>query len=58
MESHSIVPLLTKKDSPCGKPLVLNGDPGGIRTPGLLIRSQALYPAELRSHGTLTHSMI
>ena len=22
----------------------------GIRTPGLLIRSQALYPAELRVH--------
>ena len=28
----------------------LNGDPGGIRTPGLLIRSQTLYPAELLSH--------
>ncbi len=27
-----------------------NGDPGGIRTPGLLIRSQTLYPAELLSH--------
>ena len=26
------------------------GDPGGIRTPGLLIRSQTLYPAELLSH--------
>ncbi len=30
--------------------LVVNGDPGGIRTPDLLIRSQVLYPAELRSH--------
>ena len=29
---------------------LLNGDPGGIRTPDLLIRSQTLYPAELRSH--------
>ena len=26
------------------------GVPEGIRTPGLLIRSQALYPAELRAH--------
>lgn len=26
------------------------GTPEGIRTPGLLIRSQALYPAELRVH--------
>ena len=24
--------------------------PEGIRTPGLLIRSQALYPAELQAH--------
>ena len=26
------------------------GAPGEIRTPGLLIRSQSLYPAELRAH--------
>jgi hypothetical protein len=26
------------------------GTPGGIRTPDLLIRSQALYPAELLAH--------
>jgi hypothetical protein len=26
------------------------GAPGEIRTPGLLIRSQTLYPAELRAH--------
>ena len=32
--------------------LVINGTPEGIRTPGLLIRSQALYPAELRVHIT------
>jgi hypothetical protein len=25
------------------------GAPGEIRTPGLLVRSQALYPAELRA---------
>jgi hypothetical protein len=26
-----------------------NGAPGEIRTPGLLVRSQTLYPAELRA---------
>ena len=26
------------------------GAPGEIRTPGLLIRSQTLYPTELRAH--------
>ena len=30
--------------------LDFNGGPGGIRTPDLLVRSQTLYPAELRSH--------
>jgi hypothetical protein len=30
--------------------LYLNGAPGVIRTPDLLIRSQSLYPAELRAH--------
>ena len=28
-----------------------SGAPGGTRTPGLLVRSQSLYPAELRAHG-------
>ena len=27
-----------------------SGAPGEIRTPGLLVRSQTLYPAELRAH--------
>src|SRR5437016_10467547 len=27
-----------------------NGAPGEIRTPGLLLRRQPLYPAELRAH--------
>src|SRR5271165_2205869 len=27
-----------------------SGAPGGIRTPGLLIRSQPLYPTELQAH--------
>ena len=26
------------------------GAPGGTRTPDLLVRSQSLYPAELRAH--------
>ena len=30
-------------------PLAAEGAPGEIRTPGLLIRSQTLYPAELRA---------
>ena len=30
--------------------LHLIGAPGGIRTPDLLIRSQTLYPTELRAH--------
>ena len=29
----------------------LNGAPGGIRTPDQLVRSQLLYPAELRALG-------
>lgn len=29
---------------------VFGGMPGRIRTPDLLIRSQTLYPAELRAH--------
>ena len=28
-----------------------NGAPEGIRTPDLLVRSQTLYPAELRARG-------
>ncbi len=27
-----------------------NGDPGRTRTPNILIRSQVLYPVELRDH--------
>jgi hypothetical protein len=29
------------------------GAPGGTRTPGLLVRSQSLYPAELRARGLM-----
>jgi hypothetical protein len=32
------------------------GAPGGIRTPGLLVRSQALYPTELRARIERNHS--
>ena len=41
-----------KKDSQAEtcKSLIIIGTPGGIRTPGLRIRSPALYPAELRAH--------
>jgi hypothetical protein len=33
-----------------GQYFELIGAPGGIRTPGLLVRSQTLYPTELRAH--------
>src|SRR6478735_6013062 len=32
-------------------PFLPYGAPGEIRTPGLLVRSQTLYPAELRARG-------
>jgi Pentapeptide repeats (8 copies) len=35
--------------------LTRSGAPGGIRTPGLLVRSQTLYPAELRAHPWQLH---
>ncbi len=33
------------------------GAPGGTRTPDLLVRSQSLYPAELRAHIFATISL-
>jgi hypothetical protein len=38
--------------------IVRDGAPGGIRTPGLLVRSQALYPAELRAQRLKTDGNI
>ena len=35
---------------PTTNPFSDNGDPGKIRTPDLLVRSQTLYPTELQSH--------
>ncbi len=32
------------------------GAPGGTRTPDLLVRSQTLYPTELRAHSKTLHS--
>ena len=40
--------IRTIKNSP--RQGVFNGAPGGIRTHNLLIRSQMLYPIELRAH--------
>ena len=39
--------------------LKFSGAPGGIRTPGLLVRSQTLYPTELQAHihRNLTNSL-
>ena len=33
--------------------LLLNGTPGGTRTPDLLLRRQLLYPAELLAHKSM-----
>ncbi len=33
-------------------------EPGGIRTPNLLIRSQVLYPVKLRVHGIPARGMV
>ena len=35
-----------------------NGDPGRTRTPNLLIRSQLLYPVELRNHAPWNEDII
>ena len=49
---HSHDRVFTNKENPCiaYDTRVLLGEPGGIRTHDLLIRSQTLYPAELRAH--------
>lgn len=35
-----------------------DGAPGGTRTPALLVRSQTLYPPELRAHRSTTRTNI
>ena len=42
--------VLGKKIKAPEKQVLLFGAPEGTRTPDLLIRSQTLYPAELRAH--------
>ena len=37
------------------EPLLENGALEGIRTPDLLVRSQTLYPTELRAHVIITN---
>ena len=46
LDSTSVVGV---EPEPIDYYVVLNGAPGVIRTPGLLVRSQTLYPAELRA---------
>jgi Phage integrase family len=49
--SGSILVAAPKTPAPArGQVIELNGAPGEIRTPDLLVRSQALYPTELRAH--------
>ena len=38
--------------------MVFLGTPGGIRTPGLPVRSRTLYPAKLRVHITIIHTFL
>ena len=40
---------IIKQKRPLSGPVLFNGALGRIRTPDLLIRSQTLYPAELRA---------
>ena len=56
-QDHALVeppmPLLSPNESSGPRPVPLrknNGAPGEIRTPDHLVRSQVLYPAELRAH--------
>ena len=46
--SHEPISLLLWKGTRPACPFP--GAPGGTRTPDLLVRSQSLYPAELRAH--------
>ena len=43
---------LMNEKAPATGPLLI-GAPGGIRTPDLLVRSQPLYPTELRARETV-----
>lgn len=45
-------PIAQSKRDTTEEVSLLLGAPGGIRTPDLLIRSQTLYPTELRAHIT------
>ena len=47
MRIYSVIEKRAKKT---GQPQAVLGAPEGTRTPDLLIRSQALYPAELLAH--------
>ena len=40
--------------NPLTMPAIQLGTPGGIRTPGLLLRRQLLYPTELLAHRNLS----
>ncbi len=44
-------PVIGKDPKIIAKYLILYGALGGTRTPDTLVRSQVLYPAELRAHG-------
>ncbi len=59
LDFHPLQSLRHNLDKHCRGPgLYLGGAPGEIRTPDLLVRSQTLYPAELRARNKkiLAHS--
>ena len=47
--------MIKKKSLPC-LAKTFSGAPEGTRTPDLLVRSQSLYPAELRAHMLLLNT--
>ena len=57
--SQSHQPYSIKQKAPRSvEPFALYGAPGEIRTPDLLVRSQTLYPTELRAQKTVPTSIL
>lgn len=55
--SFSNPPILFSSNKAIAFAMALfNGAPGGIRTPGLPVRSRTLYPAKLQAHVIIIHT--
>ena len=48
---------MTERRKRDGRLRLRSGAPGEIRTPGLFLRREALYPAELRAHNASVHGV-